>query len=112
MNKKIVFSSAVSVLLALPAVIFAFNSGGVPNISTALNVGDVIDIIFIILWPIAVAFFIIMFVLAAFLFATAQGDPEKVKQARNSVIWGVVGVFVALISFSIVFVIRNLIPGV
>ena len=112
MNKKIVFSSALSVLLALPAVILAFTPGNVPNAATSLDVLTVIDLIFSILWPITVAFFIIMFVLAAFLFATAQGDAEKVKNARNAVIWGIVGVFVALIAFSIVFIVRNLLPGV
>ena len=112
MNKKIAFTSAVSALMALPAVILAaFDPGGVPNTVTSINIIDLVDLIFSILWPITVAFFIIMFVLAAYLFATAR-DPEKIKQARNAVIWGIVGVFVALIAFSIVFIIRNLLPGV
>src|SRR3989344_8247281 len=99
MNKKIIFSSALSVLLSLPVVILAFTPGPVPNAVTSIDILDIIDIIFSILWPITVAFFIIMFVLASYLFATAR-DPEKVKQARNAVIWGIVGVFVALIAFS------------
>ena len=98
--------------MALPAVILAFDPGGIPNASAGLNVITVIDLIFSILWPITVAFFIIMFILAAFLFATAQGDAEKIKSARSAVIWGIVGVFVALIAFSIVFIVRNLLPGV
>ena len=111
MNKKLVISSAVSVLLALPAIMLAatFNPGPLPT-TTNISVADIVDIIFSILWPITVAFFIIMFVLAAFLFATAQGDPEKIKQGRSAVIWGVVGVFVALAAFSIVFIVRSFTP--
>ncbi len=112
MNKKIVVSSVSAVLMALPALILAFNPGPVPNPVATLNVGAIIDILFTILWPVAVAFFIVMFVLAAFLFATSQGDPEKTKSARNAVIYGVVGVVVALLAWSIVFILRNMIPGV
>ena len=112
MNKKIIVSSVSAVLMALPVLVFAFNPGATPNPAPALNVGNLIDILFSILWPVAVAFFIVMFILAAFLFATAQGDPEKLKNARNSVIWGVVGVVVALLAWSVVFIIRNMLPGV
>jgi len=112
MNKKIVVLPASAVLLALPTLILAFNPGPIPNAVPTLTVNALIDIIFSILWPIAVAFFIIMFILAAFIFATAQGDPEKINKARSAVIWGVVGVLVALVAFSIVFIIRNMIPGV
>lgn len=111
MNKKLIISSASALLLALPALMLAFSPGNVPN-NVSVTIGGLVDIIFNILWPIAVAFFIIMFILAAFLFATARGDPEKVKQARDAVIWGVVGVVVALLAFSIVFIIRTMIPGV
>jgi len=111
MNKKII-TSVSAILLSLPVTILAFTPGSVPNAVPTLDVPGVIDIIFSILWPITVAFFIIMFVLAAFLFATAQGDAEKVKSARAAVIWGIVGVFVALVAFSIVFIVRNLLPGV
>ena len=109
MNKKIVVSSVIVTLLSLPTLILAFNAGNVPNSNPSLTVEGLIDIIFSILWPVAVAFFIIMFILAAFLFATSQGDPEKVKQARGAVIWGVVGVVVALVAFSIVFILRNMV---
>ena|SRR3989344_6850008 len=112
MNKKIAFTSAMSALMALPAVILAFDPGVVPNTVTSINILGLIDLVFSILWPITVAFFIIMFIFAAYLFATAQGDAEKVRQARSAVIWGIVGVFVALIAFSIVFIVRNLLPGV
>ena len=107
MNKKLLTLSNALIFLSLPAVILAFNPGPVPNASPGLSVEALIDIIFAILWPVAVAFFIIMFILAAFKFFTAQGEPDGVADARNFVIWGIVGVVVALIAFSIPFIIRN-----
>lgn len=106
MNKKII-ASAVTALLAAPSLMMAFNPGDVPNAAPGLTVNTMVDLIFSILWPVAVAFFIIMFVIAAFYFFTAQGDPEGVKRARDFVIWGVVGVVVALLAWSIPFIIRN-----
>ena len=106
-NKKLIISSAVTVLLALPSLILAFDAGAPPNEIPSLSVNGIIEVIFSIIWPIAVAFFIIMFLLAAFMFATAQGDPEGIKKARSAVIWGVVGVVVALIAFSIPAIVRN-----
>jgi len=109
MNKKLFISSASLALLALPTLILAFNPGEIPTSNPSLNINQLIDILFSILWPVAVAFFIVMFVIAGFTFATAGGDPDKQKQARDAVIYGVVGVVVALVAFSIVFVLRNLV---
>ena len=107
MNKKIIASSVLTVLLSMPAVILAFNPGGVPNAAPGLTVNALVDLVFSILWPIAVAFFIVMFVIAAFQFFNAQGDPEKIKAARSFVIWGIVGVVIALLAWSIPFILRN-----
>ena len=107
MNKKLIAASAVTVLLSLPAVILAFESGGIPNAAPTLDINMIIDVIFTIIWPVVVAFVIISFIVAAFLFLTAQGDPAKIAQGRQAVIWGVVGMVVALLAFSIPFVVRN-----
>jgi uncharacterized membrane protein YjfL (UPF0719 family) len=32
----------------------------------------------------------------------AQGDPTKIAQARQFVLWGVVGIIVAILAYSIV----------
>jgi len=107
MNKKLLASSAL-VLLSLPAVILAvFDPGPLPNAAPTLTVNTLVDVLFSILWPIAVAFFIVMFLLAAFQFVSAQGDPVKIGTARQFVIWGVIGVVVALLAFSIPFIVRN-----
>ena len=84
-----------------------FDPGPVPPSTATVDINSLIQIILDILWPIAVAFFIVMFVLAGFLFATAQGEPEKLGQARNAVIYGMVGVLVAVLAFAIVAIVRN-----
>jgi len=45
---------------------------------------------------------VICFVIAGILFLTAQGQPEKIKTARSAFIWGVGGVIVGIIAFSII----------
>ncbi len=107
MNKKLIAFSASALLLALPLVTMAFSAGPQPNQVAGLNINTLIDIVFSIIWPIVVAFAIIMFILAAFMFFNAQGDPEKVKSARDAVLWGVVGMVVALLAFSIPYIVRN-----
>jgi len=40
----------------------------------------------------------VMFVLAGFLYATSQGDTERQSRAKNILVTGVIGVFIALIA--------------
>jgi len=106
MSKKlnILFSSAI--LLALPIIgLAAFNPGGTPNTVT-LSVTQIVNVILDFIWPLFAGFAVIMFIVAGFLFLTAQGDPEKVNQARQATLWGTIGVVVGLIAFSIPFIIR------
>ncbi len=107
MNKKIVAVGVTALLLALPLAAMAFAPGNVPNQVANLNINDLIDILFKILWIVFVAFAIVMFLLAGIQFFTAQGDASKVADARNFVLWGVVGMVVALLAFSLPFIVRN-----
>lgn len=52
---------------------------------------------------------VVMFVIAGITFLTAQGDPEKVGSARMAFIWGVAGVIVGLIAFSIIAIVSTLV---
>ena len=108
MNKKIVALAATTLLFAMPLAALAagFDPGNQPN-RVNININQLIDIVFGILWPIVVAFAIIMFVLAGMAFFTAQGDPTKIADARNFVLYGVIGMAVALLAFSLPFIIRH-----
>ena len=54
------------------------------------------------LFNILMAAAVISIIIAAFLFITAAGDPEKIKKARLFVIYALVGVVVAILASGIV----------
>lgn len=45
---------------------------------------------------------VVMIVLGGISFATSQGDTSKVAKARNTILYGVVGLVVALLAYAIV----------
>lgn len=61
------------------------------------------------IWIIFGAFAVIMFIWAGITFLTSQGAPQKIEQARAAVLWGVVGVIVGIISYSIITIVGNII---
>lgn len=57
------------------------------------------------IWPVFIGLAILMFLLAGVYFLTAQGDPGKLKEARSALIWGIVGVVVGILSFSLPYIV-------
>ena len=53
-------------------------------------------------WQFFAGLSVIMFIVAGILFATANGDPGKITMGKNAVIWGIVGILVAALSYSMV----------
>ena len=106
MSKKyILLLLSASLLSVVPTLCLAINfippSGNF--IDTPANIVlRVLDFI----WPIIVGIVIVIFVVAGFLFLIAQGDPSKIKTAQQAVIWGVVGIIVILLAFSIITIIQ------
>ncbi len=45
---------------------------------------------------------VVMIIMGGISFATSQGDTSKVAKARNTILYGVVGLVVALLAFAIV----------
>ncbi|KKP41926.1 MAG: hypothetical protein UR46_C0034G0013 [Parcubacteria group bacterium GW2011_GWA1_33_6] len=108
MNKKLVLFSVLATLLVLPVIGLAgFNPGDPPASDADLSVIQLIDVIISFIWPIVVIVVIILFTVSAFIFLTAQGNPEEVARARQAFIWGVAGTVVIFIAWSIPFIIRN-----
>ena len=66
---------------------------------------EIVNVILIIAVPIIV-FFIIF---AGFTYVTAQGNPEKVKLASRSLMYGIIGGVIILGSSAIMVIIRNLV---
>lgn len=49
---------------------------------------------------------VICFLMAGVLFLTAQGEPEKLKTARAAFIWGIAGVVVGILAFTIITLVK------
>lgn len=49
---------------------------------------------------------------AGFMFVTARGAPEKIKKARNALLWGCVGIALILASQVIVTSLQNTVSGI
>jgi len=110
MNKKLAVALSSATLLVLPLVTLADLSAGdtsTPGIISNPSLIGIINDVLNFIWPLFIGLAILMFLVAGFLFLTSMGDPDKVSTARQAVLWGVVGVVVGLIAFSIPFVIRQ-----
>ena len=101
--KKVISGLILTSLLVLPVMVLADMIGegmeeGPPEVDivdTLINVGN---IMFGVLLGVAVIFLIA----AAFLFVGSSGDPEKVKKARDMLLYGVIGIVVAAAARGIV----------
>lgn len=102
MTKKL-FSLSVATFLLSP--FFALAVAFVPPAPPAIGGIDIFAIIPVVigniigfLWIIFGGFAIGMFIYAGFLFLASHGDSSKIKDARNALIWGAVGVAVGLLA--------------
>ncbi len=57
--------------------------------------------------PFLVVLAVFVIIWGAFLFVTNAGDPEKRKEGRDRILWGIVGVVVMLTIWGLVNVLRN-----
>jgi len=116
MVKKILLICLLTATLALP--VFYLQAEGplsVPpptaNSITLTNIGAFITALLGWIWLIFVVLAIIMFIIAGAHFLLAQGDPGSIDKAKHMAIWGVVGVFVAILAFSIVLTVSSFFGG-
>ncbi len=103
MKKKLIVLS-LAIFSVFPLVSLAVEL--VPPPGIIQNPLSIFDALFAILWPFFAAYAVLMFLVAGFLFLTAQGDSSKVKDARNALVFGAVGVAVGLLAFSIPWVLK------
>lgn len=105
-------------LIALLFIFFSFPffSLAQPNIGTTpgtspLSLGQLLNgfflFVFDLVWILAGGIAIIMFAVAGIKFLTSQGNPGKLEEARQAVIWAVVGTVVVILAFSAVWAIRK-----
>jgi hypothetical protein len=108
MNK--VKLGAILTLLVLPVAALAINNP-VPNPTGAQvsSINELINNVLNGIWIVFGAIAVIMFIIAGVLFLAAQGNPEKVAQARQAFLWGVAGVVVGIIAYSIIAIVGTFI---
>ena len=104
MNKITLSSVAVSIL-TFPVLAFAIDPNTPPAPGSIPDLATLISQIQTIMWMVFGAIAVIMFVVAGILFLTAQGQPEKVQTARSALIWGIAGVVVGILAYSILTII-------
>jgi hypothetical protein len=104
--KKIIVSLIALSVLALPVMALAQVGGTPPTITTDLTgLGNkIVNAV----WIVFTVIVIIMFVIAGILFLTASGNPEKVAQARMAFLWGVAGVVVGVLAFTMITVVTKI----
>ena len=60
------------------------------------------------LWAVFGGIVVICFVYSGILFLSASGEPDKLKKARQSFIWGIAGVVVGILAWSILNIVGNI----
>ncbi len=106
MNKKLI-ALVSSVLLASPVAIFAIANPATPATQATLTVIALVNKVLDFMWPLFIGFAVIMFIVAGFKFVAAQGEPTEVAGARMFVIWGIAGVAVGVLAFSLPYIVQN-----
>jgi beta-lactamase regulating signal transducer with metallopeptidase domain len=106
MNKITLSSVAVSIL-TFPVLAFAIDASTPPGAASIDSLPTLIGQIQTIMWLVFGAIAVIMFVVAGIMFLTAQGQPEKIQTARSALIWGIAGVVVGILAYSILTIIGS-----
>jgi len=102
---KIKTSLILFSFLLIPVLVFAQPGVYITSLT------QVVNFIQRALWVIFGGLSVVAFVIAGMLFLFAQGDPEKVKVARTAFIWGVVGVVVGILAYSILAIVTTVMSG-
>ena len=69
------------------------------------DVGSVINIIIYMIGIVAV----IIIIIGGLTYITSQGDPDKIRKGKNTVLYGIIGLVIVVLAFAIVkFVVGSL----
>ncbi|MEK7658825.1 MAG: hypothetical protein AAB352_03095 [Patescibacteria group bacterium] len=104
--KKSLILLFVAGILVLPFAASAIVIGNPP--SGGINsVEQVVNAILTPVWQVFIGIAVLMIIVAGILFLTAAGDADKITTARHAFLWGIVGIVVGIIAFSIVAIVRG-----
>ena len=112
MNKKIlplivfgVLTLIICPLSFVSAQLHDYSNGS--SVTVQSLVPDIEDAVGLIFGAVVV----VCFVVAGIMFLTAGGQPEKINTARDAFLWGVVGVVVGIIAYSMIAIVSGLLTS-
>ena len=115
MSKKIFATiGLMSVAFLLGGLAYAVTPGTIPgpivNTVGPTSVSGWVDVLIaVVRWIYTIIFVVaVLFILmAAYYFITSSGDPEKTKKAKQMLLYAVIGIAVALLSYGIVTLVQT-----
>ncbi len=109
MKKILAISIFISVagLAALPVVALADNDAELPDVTPFAAIAKITNIVFNLLLALAV----LMFIIGGIMFITAGGSAEQTTKARSILMYGVVGLIVALLAKGVVTFLQSTFPA-
>ncbi len=108
MNKKILFLISLG-LLILPLSGLAQIQPYAPGAPRVTSFALLIENIVWAIWIIFTVVVVISFIFAGIMFLTAAGDSKKLETAKSAFVWGIVGVIVGVIAFTIITIVSRMI---
>ena len=105
--------SSMAVLASSSIASSVYASGGTPQSRAqsglnSINEGAETDIMVLIkrillaIFTIVGIIAVVMIILGGVNYATSQGDPQKVKKGKDTILYGIIGLVVVILAFAIV----------
>ncbi len=105
--KKIITALLLISLVTIPAISMADEPTDHPG--TKLDLWDALEKVINYLFALLIIVAVIFLLIAGILFVTAQGDPDKVKKARDFVLWALIGVIVGVLAYALVNFVQSMV---
>ncbi|MBI2097654.1 MAG: hypothetical protein HYT46_01840 [Candidatus Vogelbacteria bacterium] len=105
-TKKLIFGS----ILLFPLILFAQQSGGSGDTLSSLG-QDIVNLLNSTAIPIIMALAIVYFMVGVFRYLLAAGDDEAKAKGRSMIIYGLIGIFVMVAVWGLVWVLLNTFVG-
>ena len=80
----------------------AIKNGGTANPGASTDLMGNIKLIITAVFSIIGVVSVVMIILGGISYATSQGDPGKVKKGKDTILYGIIGLIVALLAYAIV----------
>lgn len=111
-NKKKVFLFTVLLLLliflAFPFLVSAQTVISISNPLKIKTIQEFLDAVKVFLWALVAPLSTIILIWIGILFITSEGNPEKIKKAKQYLFYVIIGIFVALLATGLAEVIKSI----